>query len=683
MTKVKAKSLSLSMPQTASPISSAVSSPSDPGSRTTSPKLEQDVNSSRDKWQCASNGTSGTSPGLEESRVPEAYALTSLPSIPSSPNHAAKHGQQHSRSLFGNLKAAKSSNKVNKFETTIRQVSEDLPRDNAKSGGAALYSLEKGPGSTPDLSLSTLNTGSLDILGGPDRTDIAQRPVGPSVLSDTGLVSTFTDPANSRKNKPRFAHLLTRTRSIRTDEGGGRRSKPTTPIQTAVPEDLHSLHEGEEYRGLKTAPLDMEGSRSFRDLMGSAIRNNSADRQPTAKPSTASNLRGRSGGEHRGLAPSSSAIFRDGAGSKLFANIKGTSSKAADGLGRAGKAGKGLFNKMGRSGSSNAKEEVGDVHYVLKTINLPLVEQTRQTRIAKRLEDSRDKTEFWMPALPWRCIDYLNFRGCEEEGLYRVPGSGIKIKSYQERFDKEIDINLFDEADLYDINIIGSLFKAWLRDLPSEILPKSVQARVAAAYPNATRVPQMLKDELSSLPPWNYYLLFAITCHLSLLHDHHTTNKMSYSNLCICFQPCIGIDSYCFQFLVCDWRSCWQGCWTEKEYLEQEYRVLDGVSNADDGSQAFDDSDSGTIVVEQHTPQSSASSNSRPSVFGRSRERNPPPPTSGILQPGNEQSNQSDPGVGHSRSQSQLPELQPMMPLFPISWEKTPNRVITNAPPPA
>lgn len=669
------------MPQTASPISSAVSSPSDPGSPTTSPKLEQDLSESRDRWNFVSNGTGEVLQGHKEPQAPEAPALTSLPSVPSSPGHATKHEPQHSRSLFANLKAAKSSNKVNKLETTIRQVSEDLPRDNAKSGGAALYSLEKSPGSTPDLSLSTLNASSVNMLGGQDRKDVAQRPVGPSILSDTALVTTSLDPANSRKNKPRFTHLLTRTRSIRTDEGGGRRSKPTTPIQTALPED-HSTNEDEEHGGLKTAPLDMEGSRSFRDLMGSAIRNKSADRQPTAKPSSTSTLRGRSGGEHRGLAPSSSTIFRDGAGSKLFANIKGTSSKAADGLGRAGKAGKGLFNKMGRSGSSNAKEEAGDAQYVLKIITLPLVEQTRHTRIAKRLEDSRDKTEFWMPALPWRCIDYLNFRGCEEEGLYRVPGSGTKIKSYQERFDKEIDINLFDEADLYDINIIGSLFKAWLRDLPSEILPKTVQARVATAHPNATRVPQMLKDELSSLPPWNYYLLFAITCHLSLLHDHHTTNKMSYSNLCICFQPCIGIDSYCFQFLVCEWRSCWQGCWTEKEYLEQEYRIIDGLPPRDERSHSVDDSDSATIVVEQHTPQSSASGNSRPSLFGRSRERNPQPPSIATLKPSNDQLNQSSARPGHARSQSQLPELQPMVPLSPMSWEKTPNRAIPNAPPP-
>ncbi|KAI4199799.1 MAG: hypothetical protein LQ346_002522 [Caloplaca aetnensis] len=584
---------------------------------------------------------------LEEVQDLEASAITSLPPVPSSPKNAPKHGQ--SRSLFGNLKAAKSSNKVNNLETTIRQVSEDLPRDNMNVTGASLYSLGKGPGSTPDLSLSTLNRSSLDISG------------------------------VSRKNKPRFAHLLTRTRSIRTDEGGGRRSKPSTPVHTPVQEDQGSIDEADEDGGLKTAPLDMENSRSFRDLMGSAIRNKSADRQPAHKASTASNLRGRTGGEHQKAHQSSATTFRDGTGSKLFANIRGTSSKAADGL---GKAGKGFFNKMGRSGSNNAKEEAADVHYVPKVITLPLIEQTRHTRIAKRLEDSRDKTEFWMPALPWRCIDYLNFRGCEEEGLYRVPGSGTKIKQYQERFDKELDINLFDEADLFDINIIGSLFKAWLRDLPSEILPKAVQAKVAAAHPNASHVPQMLKDELSSLAPWNYYLLFAITCHLSLLHDHHAKNKMSYSNLCICFQPCIGIDAYCFQFLVCDWRSCWQGCWTEKEYLEQEYRVLDGVEpELDDGQQQYEDSDDGTIVVDQPTPQSSASSHSRPSLFSRSRERNPPPPPLGTSQTSPDPLLESNTRVGHNRSESQLPELQPMVPLSPIGWENSSNRASLNAPP--
>jgi hypothetical protein len=85
----------------------------------------------------------------------------------------------------------------------------------------------------------------------------------------------------------------------------------------------------------------------------------------------------------------------------------------------------------------------------------------------------------------------------------------------------------------------------------------------------------MLKDELSKLPPFNYYLLFAITCHISLLHSCSEYNKMNYNNLCICFQPAIKIDAFCFQFLILDWRNCWQGCWTEKEFLTEEVKLLE------------------------------------------------------------------------------------------------------------
>ncbi|KAI4262385.1 MAG: hypothetical protein L6R42_002438 [Xanthoria sp. 1 TBL-2021] len=676
----KSKSLSLPIPQTASPISSAITSPSDSGSRKASPSRGQQANATEDGPQRQASGTSDDSKEFDGYSESGAHDLTSLPPIPSAPKNGPRHGRDHSRSLFANLRAAKSSSKLDNLESTIRQVSEDIPRHDTDSGETTLYSLHKSPGSTPDLSLSTLNSSSLDIPGGQAESDgigNAQRPSGPSILSDTAIVTNLSGTLDSRKHKPRFAHLLSRTRSIRTDDTvGGRRSKPTTPIQTSLPEDVGQLDGSQENRGLKTAPLDMDSNRSFRDLMGSASRNKSADRQPTHKPSADQNLRGQPTGGQRGLASSSSTIFRDGVGSKLFANIRGTSSKAADGI---NKAGKGIFTKMGRSGSSNAREEAGDAHYQHTVINLPLVPQTRRTRIARRLEDSRDKTEFWMPALPWRCIDYLNFRGCEEEGLYRVPGSGTKIKYYQERFDRELDIDLLKETDLYDINIIGSLFKAWLRDLPSEILPKASQARVAAAHPNATTVPQMLKDELSNLPPWNYYLLFAITCHLSLLHAYHDKNKMSYSNLCICFQPCIGIDSYCFQFLVCEWRSCWQGCFTEKEYLEQEYRVIDGFDPDDYPLQKFDDDSSSTVVQEENTPQSSSSS-SRPSIFGRGRDKNQPPPSVYIARPSNEHSEYDSRGASHTRSESQLPELQPILPLGPMAWEQpTRNQVNTSS----
>lgn len=136
-------------------------------------------------------------------------------------------------------------------------------------------------------------------------------------------------------------------------------------------------------------------------------------------------------------------------------------------------------------------------------------------------------------------------------------------------------MDLFVQKDLYDINIIGSMLKAWLRELPDELFPKDAQERIARECAGSETVPQLLIDELSNLSPFNYYLLFAITCHLSLLLAHSDKNKMDFRNLCICFQPCMKIDVFCFKFLVCDWRDCWKGCKNEAKYIEEEYALFD------------------------------------------------------------------------------------------------------------
>ncbi len=194
---------------------------------------------------------------------------------------------------------------------------------------------------------------------------------------------------------------------MRMDENG-RRSKPPTPIRTTNPDEFYHADDPDD-SSLKSAPLPQDRDRSIGNTTGSASRNRSADRQPPPIRQPAQrHTRGGSTSRRNhnepslGLAPSQSGSSREGAGAHLLTNIKNTSSRATDGL---GKAGKGFLNKITRSGSTNSRDTTDDEPYVCTTINLPLVEQTRRTRIAKRLEDSKDKTEFWMPALPWRCIE--------------------------------------------------------------------------------------------------------------------------------------------------------------------------------------------------------------------------------------------------------------------------------------
>jgi hypothetical protein len=245
------------------------------------------------------------------------------------------------------------------------------------------------------------------------------------------------------------------------------------------------------------------------------------------------------------------------------------------------------LGKIGRSGSSTVssekEKEVPDNEYVFKVINLPLVEQTRITRISKHINACRDKTEYWMPSLPWRCIDYLNSQ-CEYEGLYRVPGSGPQVKRWQRRFDTELDVDILKE-ETYDVNEIASMLKAWLRELPTEIFPaqkqKDLAAKLEKENPKFKNVgepaPQLLRDALSELPPFNYYLLFAITCHLSLILNHKDQNRMDLNNLAVCVGPCLNLDRWLFNYLVGDWRNCWRGCNTERAAQEVEKRIAMGV----------------------------------------------------------------------------------------------------------
>jgi hypothetical protein len=96
-----------------------------------------------------------------------------------------------------------------------------------------------------------------------------------------------------------------------------------------------------------------------------------------------------------------SSSYNEPRGATFMSAIKTGSTKAADGFGKGARA---MMGRLGHRGNSD-RVPTTEENYEFHIINLPLVEQTRVTRISKRLEDSKDKTEFWMPALPWRCIE--------------------------------------------------------------------------------------------------------------------------------------------------------------------------------------------------------------------------------------------------------------------------------------
>ncbi|OQE44631.1 hypothetical protein PENCOP_c002G01544 [Penicillium coprophilum] len=589
----------------------------------------------------ATSPTIPLSPGAGPSE-PTTPGITAIPQYFPSPKDS-RHTRDASKSFFGNLKAPKSSHKSQRSDSSENSAEHPKSRGSSRERKSSMTS--KPYGSTPDL------PGTLARANGTERTNglAGHKNAQPTV---TKKADTELESAAPKKNKQRFANLLTRSRSIRVDDSSGPRPPRRRPST-----GLAKLEEFSQTATTAANPPRCETARPERAVRGGL--------QPPERQADAISLRKER--SHGNIVASGSLSQVSGASSTIFSNLKSSGSSTAD---RIGKAGKGFFGKITRSGSTNEREMITDDSYTCSVINLPLIEQARKTRIAKKLEDCRDKTEFWMPALPYRSIDYLNFKGCEEEGLYRVPGSGREVKHWQRRFDTELDIDLFEVPDLYDINTIGSLFKAWLRELPDELFPKSTQTMIAMKCEGATTAPQLLKDELSKLPPYHYYLLFAITCHLNLLHSYVDQNKMDYRNLCICFQPCMKIDAFCFQFLVCDWKNCWQGCWTEKEYLEIE-KKMDERDLRVSVEEAAKAKEHASVSHERAISSSSSSAGEEPSQPTRESSREPPRPTTSsrpaTARPATARTRKAPPKnieTAHSRSISQLPELGP--PLSPI-----------------
>ncbi|KAK4217035.1 hypothetical protein QBC37DRAFT_68667 [Rhypophila decipiens] len=481
---------------------------------------------------------------------------------PAPASHQQQQQHQHQQAPLGHRHARNNEEKASKSGFFFHFGKSSKSSDRLTSPYYAETRSETMSRDSDQQALSKQSSKQSETLAYPDHLSHKQVSHLPS-KSEVSLASSVD--YDSKKSKPKPFTILNRTRSIKDQEIGDSKNSPSpkdrSPRQIKVPEPDRAYAAAP----LRTAPIQAH-DRSFREMMSSAVRNHSAERSQ-GRDSSVGRGRDHHDNHHNNNNRFQPSSLKDNSGSNFLSGLK--NSKAA------GILNKTFFGTRGEGVPHSREPVVDDEHYVLKVLNLPLVEQTRRTRISKRLEESRDKTEFWMPAFPWRAIDYLNYKGSDVEGLYRVPGSGPQIKKWQRKFDEDGDVDLFEQTDLYDINIIGSMLKAWLRELPDELFPKAAQDRIARECAGSETVPQLLIDELSNLSPFNYYLLFAITCHLSLLLAHSDKNKMDFRNLCICFQPCMKIDAFCFKFLVCDWRDCWKGCKNEAKYIEEEYALFD------------------------------------------------------------------------------------------------------------
>uniref|UniRef100_F6SHT7 Vacuolar protein sorting-associated protein 29 n=1 Tax=Xenopus tropicalis TaxID=8364 RepID=F6SHT7_XENTR len=143
-----------------------------------------------------------------------------------------------------------------------------------------------------------------------------------------------------------------------------------------------------------------------------------------------------------------------------------------------------------------------------------------------------------VPVLLEKLISYIEMHGLYTEGIYRKPGSTNKIRELRQSLDTDIEnVNLDD----YNIHVIASVFKQWLRELPNplmtfELYEEFLRSMGLGERKETVRGVYSVVDQLSRT---HLITLERLIFHLVRIAQQEETNRMSANALAIVFAPCI------------------------------------------------------------------------------------------------------------------------------------------------
>ncbi|KAL1874924.1 hypothetical protein VTK73DRAFT_10404 [Phialemonium thermophilum] len=147
-----------------------------------------------------------------------------------------------------------------------------------------------------------------------------------------------------------------------------------------------------------------------------------------------------------------------------------------------------------------------------------------------------------IPSVVTRCIEEVELRGMDIEGIYRKTGGNSQVKMIQEGFDKTEDFDISDPS--IDITAVTSVLKQYFRKLPVPLLTFDVYERVLESngIQNETERCNHLRKTVNMLPQRHRDCLEFLMFHLARVASRERENLMSPKNLAVVFAPTIMRD---------------------------------------------------------------------------------------------------------------------------------------------
>ncbi|KAJ3044269.1 hypothetical protein HDV00_002589 [Rhizophlyctis rosea] len=149
----------------------------------------------------------------------------------------------------------------------------------------------------------------------------------------------------------------------------------------------------------------------------------------------------------------------------------------------------------------------------------------------------RDRCIDDIPLVLYKCVSAVERRGITREGIYRISGKQTEITSLKHQLETDVgSVNLEDET--WDVHVVGSLVKMFLRELPTPLLPFSPKERAeySELSDEASRI-KALRLHLKHISNQTQTVLSFVLDHLANVISHSSENKMGVQNIALIFTP--------------------------------------------------------------------------------------------------------------------------------------------------
>uniref|UniRef100_A0A3Q1J1K5 N-chimaerin n=1 Tax=Anabas testudineus TaxID=64144 RepID=A0A3Q1J1K5_ANATE len=137
------------------------------------------------------------------------------------------------------------------------------------------------------------------------------------------------------------------------------------------------------------------------------------------------------------------------------------------------------------------------------------------------------------------CIQEIEARGLQSEGLYRISGFSELIEDVKLAFDRDGEKADISSNAYEDINIITGALKLYFRELPIPLITYDAYPRFieTGKITDPEKRLESLHEALKLLPPAHCETLRYLMAHLKRVTQYEKENLMSSENLGIVFGP--------------------------------------------------------------------------------------------------------------------------------------------------